>query len=98
MRGLPRTFWYLWVGALIDRLGTFVYTFLALYLTRARHFSVAPAGFVIALWGAGNFAAGPVGGYLADHLGRRRTMLISCAMSAAAMMNLGLARAGWHIT
>ncbi|HEY2746367.1 MAG TPA: MFS transporter, partial [Polyangia bacterium] len=69
MRGLPRTFWYLWVGALIDRLGTFVYTFLALYLTRARHFSVAHAGFVIALWGAGNFAAGPVGGYLADHLG-----------------------------
>ena len=34
MRGLPRTFWYLWTGALIDRLGTFVYTFLALYLTR----------------------------------------------------------------
>ena len=41
MRGLPRTFWYLWTGALIDRLGTFVYTFLALYLTRARHFTVA---------------------------------------------------------
>ena len=39
MRGLPRTFWYLWTGALIDRLGTFVYTFLALYLTRARHFT-----------------------------------------------------------
>lgn len=98
MRGLPRTFWYLWVGALIDRLGTFVYTFLALYLTRERHFSVAHAGFVIALWGAGNFAAGPVGGYLADHLGRRRTMLLAFTLSAAAMMNLGLARAPWHIT
>ncbi len=98
MRGLPRTFWYLWVGALIDRLGTFVYTFLALYLTRERHFSVAHAGFVIALWGAGNFAAGPVGGYLADHLGRRRTMLLAFMLSAAAMMNLGLARAPWHIT
>ncbi|HXU74817.1 MAG TPA: MFS transporter [Polyangia bacterium] len=97
MRGLPRTFWYLWVGALIDRLGTFVYTFLALYLTRARHFSVAHAGFVIALWGAGNFAAGPVGGYLADHLGRRRTMLLAFTLSAASMMNLGLARSEWHI-
>ena len=97
MRGLPRTFWYLWVGALIDRLGTFVYTFLALYLTRERHFSVAHAGFVVALWGAGNFAAGPVGGYFADHLGRRRTMLGAFVLSAAAMMNLGLARTDWHI-
>lgn len=97
MRGLPRTFWYLWTGALIDRLGTFVYTFLALYLTRARHFTVAHAGLVISLYGAGNFAAGPVGGYLADHIGRRRTMLLAFTLSAAAMMHLGLARAGWHI-
>jgi len=97
MRGLPRTFWYLWTGALIDRLGTFVYTFLALYLTRARHFTVAQAGLVISLYGAGNFAAGPVGGYLADHIGRRRTMLLAFTLSAAAMMHLGLARAAWHI-
>jgi len=98
MRGLPRTFWYLWTGALVDRLGSFVYTFLALYLTQARHFTVAQAGFVIALYGAGSFAAGPVGGYLADHLGRRRTMLLSFALSAAAMLHLGFARASWHIT
>lgn len=97
MRGLPRTFWYLWVGALIDRLGTFVYTFLALYLTRARHFTVAEAGLVISLYGVGNFAAGPVGGYLADHIGRRRTMLLAFTLSAAAMLHLGLARAAWHI-
>jgi MFS family permease len=98
VRGLPRTFWYLWTGALIDRLGTFVYTFLALYLTRARHFTVAQAGFVIALWGAGTFFAGPVGGYLADHIGRRRTMLLAFMLSAAAMLHLGFARASWHIT
>ena len=98
MLGLPRTFWYLWTGALIDRLGGFVYTFLALYLTQARHLTVAHAGFVVALYGAGSFAAGPVGGYLADHLGRRRTMLASFALAAAAMLNLGFARALWHIT
>jgi MFS family permease len=98
VRGLPRTFWYLWTGALINRLGGFVYTFLALYLTQARHFSVAHAGFVIALFGAGSFASGPVGGYLADHVGRRRTMLISFALASAAMLQLGFARATWHIT
>jgi MFS family permease len=98
MRGLPRTFWYLWAGALINRLGGFVYTFLALYLTQARHFTVAQAGFVIALFGAGSFASGPVGGYLADHIGRRRTMVLSFALASAAMLQLGFARAAWHIT
>ncbi len=97
MRGLPRTFWYLWTGSLIDRLGSFVYTFLALYLTRARHFTVAEAGFVVALYGGGSFAAAPVGGYLADHVGRRRTMLVSFALSSAAMLQLGFARAPAHI-
>ncbi len=97
MRGLPRTFWYLWTGALINRLGGFVYTFLALYLTQARHFTVARAGLVIALYGAGSFASGPVGGYLADHVGRRRTMILSFVLGAAAMLQLGFARAVWHI-
>ncbi len=97
MRGLPRTFWYLWTGALIDRLGGFVYTFLALYLTQARHFSVAAAGLVVALYGAGQVVAAPVGGFFADHVGRRRTMLVAFAMSSAAMLNLGFARASWHI-
>jgi MFS family permease len=98
VRGLPRTFWVLWAAALVDRLGGFVYTFLALYLTQARHFTVAQAGFVIALYGAGSFASGPVGGYLADHFGRRRTMVGSFAVSAAAMLNLGFARSTLHIT
>jgi MFS family permease len=97
MRGLPRTFWFLWTGALVNRLGGFVYTFLALYLTQVRHFPVASAGLVVALYGAGSFTAGPVGGYLADHLGRRRTMLLSFVLGAAAMLQLGFARALWHI-
>jgi MFS family permease len=97
VRGLPPTFWYLWTGALINRLGGFVYTFLALYLTQARHFTVAHAGLVIALYGAGSFASGPVGGYLADHIGRRRTMVLSFALSTVAMLQLGFARSDWHI-
>src|SRR4051812_43766837 len=97
MRGLPRTFWYLWTGALVNRLGGFVYTFLALYLTQARHFTVAQAGLVIALYGAGSFASAPVGGFLADHIGPRRTMLLSFSCASAAMLQLGFARAAWHI-
>ena len=97
MRGLPRSFWFLWVAALVNRLGGFVYTFLALYLHRARHFSIAEAGFVVMLYGLGSFTSGPVGGYLADHVGRRRTMLASFTLGATAMLQLGFARSSWHI-
>jgi MFS family permease len=95
--GLPRTFWYLWTGALINRLGGFVYTFLALYLTQARHFSIAQAGLMVSLYGAGSVASGPVGGFLADQLGRRVTMLGGYVLGAAAMLQLGFARSHWHI-
>jgi MFS family permease len=77
LRGLPRTFWLLWVGALINRLGGFVMTFLALYLTGARGLSVAAAGTVVSLWGLGGFIAAPIGGVLADRWGRRPTLLLS---------------------
>ena len=97
MRGLPRSYWFLWAAALVNRLGGFVYTFLALYLHRARHFTIAQAGFVVTLYGLGSFASGPVGGYLADHVGRRRTMLASFVFGALAMLQLGFARAPTHI-
>ena len=37
--GLPRAFWILFAGTLINRTGGFVLIFLAIYLTEARGFS-----------------------------------------------------------
>jgi MFS family permease len=95
--GLPRAFWYLWLGVLINRLGGFVATFLAIYLTQDRHFSVESAGFVVSLYGAGSLCAGPLGGALSDRIGRRTTLLIALLGAAAAMVNLGLSREYWRI-
>ena len=75
--GLPRAYWALWAGILVNRLGGFVAPFLALYLTRRRGFSVAEAGAVVALYGLGSVGAGPVAGLLADRVGRRSTLLVS---------------------
>lgn len=91
-QGLPRAFWYLWLGVLINRLGGFVATFLAIYLTQDRHFSVESAGFVVSLYGAGSLCAGPLGGALSDRIGRRTTLLIALVGAAVAMVNLGLSR------
>lgn len=37
--GLPREFWWLWTSTLVNRLGAFVATFMALYLTLDRGYS-----------------------------------------------------------
>ena len=95
--GLPRTYWYLWTGTLVNRLGTFVVPFLALYLTRERGFRVEEAGLVVSLHGAGGVLAGLVGGTLADRVGRRATLLSGLWLGSAAMLSLGFARATWHI-
>jgi MFS family permease len=95
--GLPKTFWYLWTGTLINRLGSFVIIFLAIYLTTARHFSPAFAGLVIGLYGAGGAAGTLLGGVLADRWGRRRTLLLSHLSGATCMVALGLLHQRWWI-
>jgi MFS family permease len=90
--GLPATFWYLWTGTLINRLGSFVIIFLAIYLTTVRGFSAAFAGLVIGLWGAGGAVGTMIGGVLTDRWGRRPTLLAAHLGGATMMLALGLAR------
>ena len=97
LRGLPRTFWFLWAGALINRLGGFVMPLLALYLTGPRGLAVAQVGLIISLFGAGTLCAGPIGGFLADRVGRRPTLLFALVSGALAMLHLAFARAPLHI-
>ncbi|MEU7971992.1 MFS transporter [Micromonospora sp. NPDC049089] len=95
--GLPTTFWYLWSGTLINRLGSFVLVFLAIYLTQERGFSASQAGLVIGLWGVGGAFGTTAGGTLADRWGRRPTLLTAHVGAAAMMLGLGLARDLWAV-
>lgn len=95
--GLPRAFWYLWTGTLINRLGSFVLVFLAIYLTRERGFSASQAGLVIGLWGVGGAVGTTVGGTLTDRWGRRPTLLTAHLGAATMMLGLGLARPLWAV-
>ena len=89
---LPPTYWLLWLGTLINRLGGFVIPFLALYLTNQRGIPVSQAALMVSLFGAGSFAASLTGGELADRLGRRPVLLMSFLIAPISMMVLGLAR------
>ncbi|MDJ1135841.1 MDR family MFS transporter [Streptomyces iconiensis] len=88
--GLPRQFWWLWLSTLVNRLGGFVATFLALYLTVERGYSASYAGLVGALYGLGGVVASIGAGVLTDRLGRRPTMLIAQLSTAASIAALGL--------
>ncbi|MGP3635780.1 MDR family MFS transporter [Streptomyces sp. 24-1644] len=87
--GLPREFWWLWTSTLINRLGAFVATFMALYLTLDRGYSASYAGLVAALHGLGGVISSLGAGVMTDRLGRRPTMLIAQVSTALSVALLG---------
>ncbi|MGP4005425.1 MDR family MFS transporter [Streptomyces sp. 4N124] len=87
--GLPREFWWLWTSTLVNRLGGFVATFMALYLTLDRGYSATYAGLVAALHGLGGVVSSVGAGVLTDRLGRRPTLLVAQASTAVSVALLG---------
>ncbi|MEV0172941.1 MFS transporter [Streptomyces sp. NPDC050803] len=87
--GLPREFWWLWTSTLVNRLGAFVATFMALYLTLDRGYSATYAGLVAALHGLGGVISSLGAGVMTDRLGRRPTLLVAQASTAASVALLG---------
>jgi MFS family permease len=92
VEGLPPTYWLIWSGTLVNRLGGFVIPFLTLYLTAQRAIPVTTATLMVSLFGAGSFLAQLSGGELTDRLGRRPVMLMSFFITPIFMVALGLAK------
>ncbi|OAH15738.1 MDR family MFS transporter [Streptomyces jeddahensis] len=90
--GLPRAFWWLWTSTLVNRLGAFVATFMALYLTLDRGYSASYAGLVAALHGLGGVISSLGAGVMTDRLGRRPTLLIAQTSTALSVALLGFMR------
>lgn len=87
--GLPREFWWLWTSTLVNRLGAFVATFMALYLTLDRGYSASYAGLVASLHGLGGVVSSLGAGVMTDRLGRRPTLLIAQVSTALSVALLG---------
>jgi MFS family permease len=91
LKEMPGAAWFMTVGVFVNRFGSFVILFLALYLTRQLHFSATQAGTAVAAYGVGEVLAGGIGGDLADRIGRRNTITVSMLGSAAALIGLSQA-------
>jgi MFS family permease len=90
LKKLPAPFWVLFAGTFINRFGTFVFPFLALYLTR-NGYTPSQAGVAIATFGAGSCAGNIFGGWLSDQIGRRNTIAVATFAAAIAMIAISQA-------
>lgn len=91
LAALPRPAWILFLGTFLNKFGSFVVPFLTLYLT-GRGYSGFDAGLAVGSYGIGNLGALLLGGYLADHIGRRRTIVASMFSGGVALLLLSQAR------
>ncbi|GAB3059005.1 MFS transporter [Micromonospora schwarzwaldensis] len=87
-RRLPRAFWVLWTGSLVNRLGYLIQPFLALYLSGQWRLSPGTVGLVLASFGAGAVVSQPLGGWLADRWGGRRTLVAGLLATAVTAMTI----------
>lgn len=87
VRAMPRQAWILFAAAFVNRLGTFVFPFLTLYLTD-RGQPPTVAGVAVAMYALGAVPARLAGGLVADRLGRRTTIALSMAGAATCTLLL----------
>jgi predicted MFS family arabinose efflux permease len=87
--GLPRPVWLLATASLVNRSGTMVLPFLALFLTERRGFTTGEAGQTLACYGLGGVAGTYLGGWLCDLFDARRVMAGSLVLTGAGFLVLG---------
>ena len=86
--GLSKETWLLSLVMLINRAGTMVVPFMTLYLTE-KGYSVAEAGYVFGLFGAGAFTGAWIGGKLTDRIGFYPVQLITLFGGGCMFLVLG---------
>jgi predicted MFS family arabinose efflux permease len=82
--GFPADFWVLWSGILVNRIGALAFPFLSFFLiSRGVPQNVAAAA--VSCWGIGGLSAAFLGGWSADRIGRKFTLLAGLGTSALAL-------------
>ena len=81
VKGLSRDLWVIYAATLINRSGTMVLPFLALYLTTRLNEDAATAGLILTFYGLGALVTAPFIGKLSDKIGSLTVMKISLFFS-----------------
>ncbi len=86
--GLPRAAWLLALIMLVNRSGTMVVLFLAVYLTKELHFGLAEAGSILSIFGLGALLGTYLGGRLTDRFGHFRVQFWSLLLGGLLFFGL----------
>jgi MFS family permease len=86
--GLRRDVWLLAFVAFVNRSGTMVLPFIALYLTYERGLGVAMAGRLLSVYGLGSMVGAYLGGWLTDRIGAARAQAVTLIASGVGFLVL----------
>ncbi|MET0595849.1 MAG: MFS transporter [Polyangiaceae bacterium] len=86
LRALPRVVRVLFAATLINRCGTMVLPYLALYITQGLGLDAETAGTVLAVYGGGAIITPVIAGRLSDRYGARRVMSGSLLLSGLILL------------
>ena len=95
--GLPAEVWLLASITLVNRIGTMVLPFLALYITQDMGMSAKFAGAIISIYGLGALAGAYLGGRLTDYMGPFRLMFLSLVLSGIGFLVLEHLHSRWGL-
>ena len=95
--GISSSVWWLALVMLVNRSGTMVIPFMTVYLTHHFNYSIAEAGFVMALYGGGSILGAFIGGKITDRIGFYPVQFWSLFFNGIMFFVLGQMRLLWHI-
>lgn len=87
--GLPRAAWMLGLVELVNRSGSMVFFYFALYLTQTYGFTPTEAGRIIGAFGLGALLGAWLGGKLTDRMGAYWLQKVSLALNGLLLILLG---------
>lgn len=97
-RGLPKEMYILFIGRMVNSMGSFVFPLLALILTQKIGMSSGQAGGFATLLAVCQVPCLMLGGKLADTIGRRRVIILFQILGAAAYISCGFMKPSIFMT
>lgn len=95
--GLSPATWWLALVIFVNRAGTMVMPFMTVYLREQKHYSIAQAGWEIALFGTGAILGNLLGGKLTDKIGFSQVQFWSLLINGLLFIVLGRMQTFWQI-
>ena len=90
LKNIPHNIWILAIATLINRAGTMVLPFLALYATQELNVIPGSSGLVLTFYGIGAFMTAPFAGRISDKIGPLKLMKISLISTGLFLFVLSL--------